>query len=158
MSDPWRIISLDPGGTTGVCEAQDSNEYGWQWKRYSLGEKDHHLTLWNALETFRPHYVICERFVYQRRDPTQGVSLELISRNYIGVAELYCQMYRKTVYPIVMQNVSDAKRMWSDQNLKTLGLWCPVEHERDATRHALLFITKNFKDMTFVEAAKRPES
>ncbi len=146
-----KVMALDPGGDTGFAQY---NTYTDHWLIGTLDEDNHHLSLWKLLNDTSPDVVICERFVYQRRDPTQGVSLELISRNYIGVIELWCQM-RKV--ELVMQNVSDAKRMWTNANLKKLGLYTSITHQQDAVRHALLYITKK-GDMSFIEKAKRPES
>lgn len=119
-------------------------------------ESNHHLALWKLLQEERPDIVVCERFVYQNREETP--TLELISRDYIGVITLWCFLNGKEP---VMQTVSDAKNQWNDKKLKILqsrGIPTPkVVHARDALRHLMLYLVKQ-KDYSFLRLTMPGES
>lgn len=142
-----RIISFDPGGTTGIALYDDEFEDGW--RRWSLGPGPHHLQLWSVLQN--EYDIVYETFNYQRRDVDKGVALELISRNYIGIIELRAAMsHSVNIYP-----QSPSRRMfWDDDKLRELGLWVSSPHERDATRHLLQHITFTLKDKRFLKRLK----
>lgn len=151
-----RIISLDPGGTTGIAiyddKAFDSEDL---WRRYSLGPKEHHAELWHELLTEGPfNAVVYENFLYQRRDVDAGVSLELISREYIGIIKLAHQRHPGETSKLVVQSPSIGKdtpgTFWNDKKLRQLGLWVSSEHERDATRHLLYYVSQTLKDRRFI--------
>jgi hypothetical protein len=132
-----KIVAFDPGGTTGwAMLSQD-----WSLTHGIFTEKDHHLALWKFLLINMPDIVVCERFVYQNREATP--TLELISRDYIGVITLWCQLYGKH---LEMQTVSDAKSQWPDKKLillKNQGQNMPkIVHAKDAMRHLMLYLVK----------------
>lgn len=137
------IVSLDPGGTTGV--AVWNAEYPHQIYTGNINGANHHLGLWEQLCETAPDIVVCERFNYQRRAMDKGVSLEIVSREYIGVAHLWCQYYKRR-----FELQQPAQRMfWSDSKLKDLYFWDKKSpHERDAVRHLLAFLLResDFKD------------
>jgi hypothetical protein len=85
---PIKVIALDPGGTTGWAKGLIRD-----YKMHAISGQDkwNHLELYNAIELFKPDIIICERFDYRKGGKKQ-VGVELISREYIGVVELYVQM------------------------------------------------------------------
>lgn len=147
-----RIISFDPGGTTGVAIYDDSIDFedtSQHWSRFELGPGDHHADLWATLllET----EIVYETFEYQRRDITKGVSLELVSREYIGIIKLHKKMYNGDGEPINLYPQKPSQRMfWTDEKLRELDLWVSSEHERDATRHLLYYISFTLSDTRFL--------
>jgi hypothetical protein len=145
-----RLISFDPGGTTGVAIYDDEfEEEGSAWSRFELGPQEHHADLWATL-TLETE-IVYETFDYQRRDIEFGVSLELISREYIGIIKLHQQMSEDQTVKLYPQK--PAQRMfWTDEKLKQLGLWVSSEHERDATRHLLYYISFTLGDQRFLYA------
>lgn len=149
-----KIVALDPGGTTGIAHTV----YDKRSKRFAkivtseLGPQEHHKELYRFLIDESPHVVVCERFIHQNRkdeDSAAGVgSVELISGEYIGVARLYCDLTDKTV---VLQTPAQAKKLWTDDKLKTLDLWIKGStHKRDAIRHLLYFITVELNSDQYV--------
>lgn len=154
-----RIVSLDPGGTTGVAIFDDidndpecvERRY-WEWKE--LGPESHHQALWELLVSDSPLYqhLVYETFNYQRREITRGVSLRLDSVEYIGIIKL--AIARSSYWGNTDLNVSaqspPTRMFWSDDKLKALDLWRSSPHERDATRHLLTYVTTTLKDRRFL--------
>lgn len=134
-----KIVALDPGGTTGWCELEDG-----YFSHAQLGPKPHHLELWNRLLATEPSVVVCETFKYY---PGQTHTV-LVSVEYIGVAHLYCQV---SGAPLVFQSPSQAKKFWTNDKLKSLGLFIPGKvHSMDATRHLLYYVTMTLKDNRYI--------
>lgn len=142
-----KVIALDPGGTTGYAimttEAARTDKENSTW---TFGELTggHHLALWDLLEAERPHYVIYERFQYQRRELDKGVSLVLVSVEYIGIIRLWLSMVERLGRPVydICQTPAQAKNLWTDDKLEKVGLYTKGSaHIRDATRHLLYWLT-----------------
>lgn len=148
-----KIVSFDPGGTTGVAIWEDG-----KWNRCSLGPKEHHYELWQFLirhgdaDTW-----VYETFNYQRRDITKGVSLELISREYIGIIKLAftrCASHWGGKTSELIPQSPPQRMFWTDDKLRELDLWVSSEHERDATRHLLYYLTFTCKDDRYLKRLK----
>jgi hypothetical protein len=164
---PFRILSLDPGKTSGwaYCEYRDSglppqgielDEFHFECGH--LGPEDHHLTLWNVLlNRYGPVFeerppplleVVCESFEFRQhinRDHSK-TKVELISKEYIGIVNLFCQVHNLTPH---FQTASAAKSLVPDKGpmanvkLKQLGVYQPVTHwvhAMDAMRHLLRYM------------------
>jgi hypothetical protein len=143
-----RILSLDPGGSTGWALYYDSLQGAWNFG--VIDDRDHHLTLWNLLHKTAPTLVLCEEFIYQRRELDKGVSLVLVSCEYIGIAKLYCDL--KGV-PFRLARLSEMK-FWGDDKLKKLGVYSSSVHSRDATRHLLWHLAFQKGERSWVEALR----
>ncbi len=148
------LMALDPGGSTGWCFATRSDT-GWSDIIYgTLDTAEHHDALWDMLDKIRPDVIVCENFNYRRNDIDKGVSVELVSREYIGIVKLWC---RKNRVSFVLQQPPDMA-LWSDDMLRRAGLWIPGKgnrHARDAMRHFLFFVTTTMVDLTFVRKTRR---
>jgi hypothetical protein len=147
-----RIVAFDPGGTTGIAIFDDTHDEA-SWTRMSLGPDEHHAALWSFLAM--ENHIVYETFDYQRRDVEFGVSLELISREYIGIIKLHKQYSEDGGDPpeVKLYPQKPAQRMfWTDEKLKTLGLWVSSEHERDATRHLLYHLCFTLNDKRYLYA------
>jgi len=147
-------LALDPGGTTGWASFQPST-VRFEWGKLATDDGDadipgHHRALWNLLEhmhglAYPNEYltVICEKFNYQRRDITKGIQLELISRNYIGIVELFCKQRPKSTY--LFMHELGFKTFWlKSDKIKVVG-WPTSQHERDALAHLLYHLTFTLK-------------
>lgn len=155
QSTGLKIIAFDPGGTTGWAghrvRPRDHPMSEWAGGQFSPDDDvhpvvnpaaehcGHHKHLFEWLHKMKPNVVVCERFVYEIRR-NQGVDMPgvvLISRDYIGVIELYCKM---TLTPLFMRT-RNALHLWDDEKLKKLGLYTAgARHRNDATRHLLDYI------------------
>jgi hypothetical protein len=132
-----RIIALDPGGTTGVATYETEHQI---WDHCQIGPAEHHNALWNYLTDTEPDVIIYERFMYQRRELTRGVTLNLDAVEYIGVVKLWYSQHVNV--ELVCQTPHQAKMFWDDEKLKTVGLYITgAPHANDATRHLLYYLT-----------------
>jgi hypothetical protein len=108
LESKWdRIIALDPGGTTGVCEWNKGVDL---IQAYQVGPDEHHFWLNGHLDMFvmgahlddpedwdlkmferlcNRVLVICETF--EHRQNLQKAKVELVSREYIGIVRLAAQ-------------------------------------------------------------------
>src|SRR6266496_5385448 len=162
----FRILALDPGGVTGwatytALKMRDpfTNEYEYlneDWTGGQLGNFDgkkwkpakHHNELETLLGMQHVHdfTVVCEAFDY-RNESRSG--LVLMSREYIGVVERFCQ---ERNVPLVMQSASvgkiTKKGFVRKENLERLGLWVKGggstwDHMMDSYGHLLQYMIKN---------------
>jgi hypothetical protein len=148
---PFRIVAYDPGGTTGVATAEwEPTTEGEQltsieqikFNRYSLGPHEHHTQLWRDLQTGNYTDIAWESFEFRQHlltddegNPIAKMKVELISREYIGILRLFCEISNTRFH---YRTASSAKRFITPDMLKQVGLWIPGEshkHEMDATRH-----------------------
>ena len=152
-----KIIAVDPGGTTGIAEYDTVTE---DLLQFQIGPDEHHLELYRYLWAAQPDILICERFNYQRRELDKGVSLVLISREYIGVCKLYIRATaeaRENETSWAMQQPA-AMSLFTDRKLKRIGVYRPaMVHANDATRHLFYYMTTEMKDNKWVNAAREPE-
>lgn len=137
------IVSIDPGGTTGVAI---KNDIGWIFDQ--LGPHDHHRSLLNLLKDSEPDVVVCEDFIYQRRNKVNLKPVE-----YIGIVKYYVSM---SYCKLEMQSPS-LRGFWTDARLKQLKLYnVAMRHANDATRHLLYYLTRN-GDNTYLENLARKD-
>lgn len=143
-----KVIAFDPGGTTGWCMIHSPHAIptieDTEWTFGQLGPEAHHLSLWNFCLQERPHFVIWERFMYQRRELDKGVSLVQVSLEYIGILKLFIDYADSLDWDVgeYEQTPAQAKNFWDDQKLKHLGLYHKSSpHIRDATRHMLYWLS-----------------
>ena len=149
-----RVLSFDPGGSTGWALYEESGALPYaglkRWAFGTLGPEPHHKALWDLMHGIAPTLVIWEEFIYQRRELDRGVSLELISRNYIGIMELYCELRAVNGY----ESRLAYKKFWDDTKLGKVNLYSQTKHSRDATRHLLYYLTFVKKDPRWIQALK----
>jgi len=130
-----------------------------EFRRITLGPGAHHYVLYGLLEnheTYPWDAIIYERFMYQRRELTKGVSLNQDALEYIGIIKLVHQLAMSACRPstLIEQTPAMAKNFWTDDKLKKLDLWSTVTHERDATRHMLYYLTFTLKDQKYLQMLK----
>lgn len=151
---PFRVMSLDPGGTTGVAQcffdggiltSVDQLEF----KSYELGPDEHHEDLWHTLNYWNITQLVCESFEFRQHIDKDKAKhkVELISREYIGIAKLFAEI---NVVPFSMHTASAAKGLIPDKGpqkdvkLKQLG-WnnsSPGNHANDAARHLVYYLVR----------------
>lgn len=135
------LMSFDPGGSTGwAYYRRDKHSFHWG----VLDNDDHYTTLWNLLHNAQPDLVVCEEFTSLH--PMHNKGVELISRNYIGVIELYCRLNTVPLYMSALAN----KQFWDNTKLKKVSLDPGVSHSRDAMRHLLAFLTFKEENHTWL--------
>lgn len=167
-----KILSLDPGGTTGYswCELDPGDKkqipefYGGQ-----IGPGKHHLDLFNLLQEGWD-VVVCESFEYRMvaidDDKTGTVYspvIELISKEYIGVVELWSQGTQTgRAAKIVFQKPAVAvgqKTFWTKEKMVKMGVYKSGErHRNDATRHLLHYTVTKLGYRAILSYLRRPPS
>jgi hypothetical protein len=176
------VLALDPGGSTGwaayhaevVMAGLDQPEFYNQFiNQGQLGPQEHHLDLWNLLGDMHVanYVIVCESFEYRRE---QRDNVVLISKEYIGVVNLFVQERSKTlprgfVLEHVPQNAATGKSFWypkvkgkkdswDGSRLKHLGLYQPTtqgRHKNDATAHLLQWLSEGpFKQRQWYQKIK----
>lgn len=104
MNINYRVVALDPGGTTGWFQYDaeympdinipDKRELiSWKTTPLHFGPHDHHEELYAALESSQIHdyYLAYESFEFRNFDKKYRDNINLMSREYIGVAKLFAQ-------------------------------------------------------------------
>ncbi len=133
---PQKIMSFDPGYTTGVAIREDGGLTLVQLK--GLGP------VWRLLHDVVPDVIVYEKFFYQRRD-----KVDLRPVEAIGLIKLYAELKQ---IPIYGQAPQQAKRFWTDSKVKKLDFWVAGEpHAMDALRHLLYYEAFNLHDKALLE-------
>ena len=141
-----KVVSIDPGVTTGLA-IHEVHEGGVnpEWLMSELGPDKHHKTLWDFFTSVLPDVIVCERFDYQNVThmgaEMPGIRLE--SREYIGICELYTQMFSTCTLAMSPRTNKGKKAFFSPDKLKALGLYrAPSgrQHMNDATAHLLHYV------------------
>jgi len=134
-SSMGRVISLDPGGTTGYTLAYKDGPH--LYVAPCQAELDHH-GIYNLLTDNMPKHVICEDFEY--RPGIARPYIVLVSLEYIGVVKLWCAVGARPT-PLFMQKAAQAigdNNFFNDLRLKRMGLYKRgVPHGLDSMRHFL---------------------
>lgn len=153
------IVSIDPGGTTGVASYKllpkgkpNANIYYYDYADMvdgkEFGPHEHFRELWVYLTNLNPDAVICEEFT----GPDNEAAV-LTSCYYIGVVKLYCQLTKK---PLSIRSREFKDVLWlKGDALKKFGLYRPGQpHRNDATRHLIHYIVCDLKRKEILEVLK----
>lgn len=150
------VVSLDPGGRTGWATFNTKTKFfeGGQFNNTD----GHHKELWEFLVRLYALYcndelspnemiVVIESFEFRNDIKTEGrEGLELVSREYIGIARLFSEIYG---VKLIQQMPGHALRFVSNEKLDKLGLLeghKPVSsvYNKDyiaAMKHLIFFLT-----------------
>lgn len=143
------IIAFDPGGSTGWKSLESFPNGEIEFREGCLGPHRHHVELWELLIDLAPNLVVAESF-----ENRGNIAASLISRNYLGIIELYCAIEETQ---LVMQSAAEGKAFWNDDKLKRVTLWSSNKHTRDATRHLLHFISFSLGNDRWIRLLKPKE-
>lgn len=154
---PFRILALDPGGTTGwaYCKYDGNPELDFEYTSGHLGPNEHHSDLFEFVTGLArlnsPNdaelQLVCESFEFRQHINHGGAKtkVELISKEYIGITTLIAEQLKLT---LKFQTASAAKTLIPDkgpqanEKLKLVGVYKPVTswvHAMDAMRHLLRY-------------------
>lgn len=136
-------LALDPGGTTGCAIFNGNHDDGISTWEDVYDE----YTLHDTLESTKPDIIICENFLWQPRNKVDFRPVKAL-----GIIEGYCT---HSGTKLVMQNPSTGKGFWTNAKLKACGEYVVgSEHERDAVRHLLHYLSFKVKDMHWIRLLK----
>lgn len=129
-----KVIAFDPGVTTGFAVGEIDESSGLMKVQTAQAKLDH-KDLWSWLNNFKPDHIVCERFDF-RQGARSG--LELISRELIGIIELYCQSNDCKLKMQSPGQVIGDKCYWSDAKLKQTSIYRRGNiHANEAAKHLL---------------------
>ena len=159
---PFNILALDPGGTTGWAWASlhmDQLDHPTLIKLQDIyietgefGPEEHHRELYQFVRAAitrldTPLEVVSEPFHYRQNVVGEGAAgfrgkVELISAEYIGVIKLACSQLGLTYYDRFVPG--EAKRYVPNSKLDKLG-WLqtpphPMRHRNDALRQLVKYL------------------
>lgn len=158
------ILGLDPGGTTGWAlytadvihslegERPTPEYYNEKFNAGQIGPGPHHRQLWGLLEqwTVTNTIFVCESFEFRRNERDRNrTNIVLDSKEYIGVVNLYQQMFEHTTHPqigleVVYQTAATGKGFWTDTKLQMVKKFSTPKtkwpHANDAMRHLLHYM------------------
>lgn len=134
-----RIMSIDPGVTSGMCYAKiDQAITDSVLEFYPFEAIDDVEEMWDRIEAFKPRYIVCEDFEF--RAGTRRTGLVLFSVQLIGIVNLYCLKAQQSA--VFLQKASTGKSYYTDATLKKNGFYRKgAPHGMDATRHLLHWFT-----------------
>lgn len=123
-----KLLSLDPGGTTGWSYFNGLMRIEWGQKPISNMEE--------FLERYEIDHLVCEGYViYKGKEKVQG---SLLTPRLIGQVEAFAL---HADIPLTKQLAVSVKRFCSDEKLKDWGLYVPGRpHATDSTRHACYWL------------------
>lgn len=138
-SDFIKILSLDPGVTTGVCVGGYQNnvlKLLVDQKQWTVGMLHGYLGefLSDNSRELQTIHIVYEDFSYRNR---ARAGLDLTPVKLIGIIELYREWYEPFV-TFTKQSAAAGKGFFTDEKLKDLNCYTVgKQHGRDATRHLL---------------------
>lgn len=130
------ILSLDPGGTTGVAlfeVTEDDAELIWV-KQIEGGLQGFLNFHWDVLEGMNIDMIVCESFTL--REGIYGADLSPVS--IIGALE--------ALYPTteLVYQEPKLKPLVDNERLKKMGLYLTAKpHGMDAVRHGIIYLRNN---------------
>lgn len=173
MNINFRVVGLDPGGTTGWFQfdaekdalSKDLKFVEWKITPLQFGPHEHHGELYAALEHSHIHdyYLVYESFEF--RQNKQRDNINLMSREYIGVAKLFA--YERGLYHngrVVSYTAGTSKGFIPDKRvgglaanakLRAMGWYFPgMKHSSDAARVAAYFMINRLGQKWLLESWK----
>lgn len=130
-----RVVSIDPGGTNGICIAECEPSGEWDIKFVDGLEKH---DLYRKLEEVPAAntFLVYETYRLYESKAKVMIGNEFETVQIIGVIKYICE---KRDIPYVDSPTSN-KAFFTDQRLKDMGLYIPIDHKRDAIRHFLYWL------------------
>lgn len=134
--DTVRVMSVDPGGTTGYTYARIMDG---KVEAFPFQLPDDVDEFWQRLVKFSPDQIVMENFEFRGRART---GLNLFPVQLIGVARLYELTVAKRTCVVHLQSASMGKGYYTDVQLKNKKMYKRgVSHGMDAMRHFLHWTT-----------------
>ncbi len=134
-----RVLSIDPGGTNGICEAVKE---GKDWNIVDVDAVDADKlfeTVRNfGLGRYRDDelLIIYEQYKLYSDKADAMIGNEFETVQVIGVIKYLTKRRNMNLISSPTSN----KAFWGDKRLHEMGLYVPIEHKRDAIRHFLYWL------------------
>lgn len=135
---PARLLSLDPGETTGWCLFVDGEIK--EWGQLDTKEK-YQQTIMDFFKLHQPTHVVCEDYKVYEHKLKQHAWASLHTPQLIGAIKMLAVQYD---IPMQLHMASIAKGFCTDDKLKRWGIYqTGMRHARDAIRHACYYLLLN---------------
>lgn len=149
------ILGLDPGGTTGWCK-YNSSDNTYQFDQMDTSTRDMRVDFGNRLakvmRTYDDLTILCEKFEFRKTDQHRD-KIDYTPGTVIGIVErVYASDYTYQTQLLIMQSADQAKEFWDDDKLRRVGLWkgTGAKHAMDALRHVLYYRTFTLGDQSML--------
>lgn len=150
---PKRLLSLDPGHTTGVAFFENGTLTDWKQivtieddpKKIHGQFKENWWEVDSLMELYDPTVIICENYrVYQHKlDQHANSGVETL--RLIGGVDYYADRHN---VPIRYQMATEHKGFCTDKKLQQWDYWKPgMRHSRDAIRAGTYFLLFNKEEL-----------
>lgn len=132
-----RVLSFDPGGTTGWCCMDKQDDKKMPGILVARGDIPDWHGVAELIREYKPDVVTFEVFrLYASKAQSKSWDTFLVVE-VIGVIKYLCECWD---IRLVEQTPSEGKQFFNTEKLKVLGLYQSVTHINDATGHALYFL------------------
>lgn len=136
LSPSGKLLSLDPGHTTGWSVFQDGDfvEGGQIQSNPDISYKP----VVSFINQIAPDEVVMEKYTIYQHKLKQHAGSDVPTLRLIGALEL---IFEIRGVPITYQTAAQAKGFCDDKKLKAWGLWKNQQkHYHDSLRHALYYL------------------
>lgn len=140
---PFKVLAIDPGVTTGYCQAI---VYGGKLSYYTFQMTDEVDDLWRRLQDEAPSFIICEDFEFRGGHHKAATGINYFPLQLIGVARLYAELQPAGQCACILQKPAQGKAYYTNPVLKAQGhlprgAATNVHHGIDAMRHLFQWFT-----------------
>lgn len=136
-----RILSFDPGGTTGCALFDSDGVEGHSGDFHSWQEDSFESCVREADTRIRfkaPDVLLAERFTIRANSHKLSATAFEETTDTIGAVRLLALRYD---IPFVRQSPAQAKSFGTDEKLRKIGWYRPaLGHGNDASRHVLVYL------------------
>lgn len=123
-----KLLAFDPGQTTGWARFEDTILTG-------AGTLSGLGAVWGLLTDFKPDKIVMEGFRLYPGRAAAKIYSSFPEIEVIGVIRLFAELHGIV---LIEELASEAKQRYPDDRLKSMDLYIPNKHARDAVRHGLL--------------------
>lgn len=135
------VLSIDPGKNCGTAywECDSVGNYHQIWVKNLTKEE-----LFEVLKHEPIDYIVYEGYRLYANMAKTMIGNDFETPQIIGVIKFIAS---ERGIPTYMQ-MATAKKIWTDDRLRHMGLYCSIDHRRDAIRHFLnwYYITMKYGD------------
>jgi hypothetical protein len=148
-----KVLSLDPGESTGYCIVD------WPFKRQIKPREDlssylvdygqivgkdimkHYKEIVKLIKEHNPDVIVYEKFLLYGHRAESQIGSDMFTPQVIGQIRVLAAQHGK---PEISNTAQVAKLFYTDSKLREHNMWQPgMRHARDAIRHALYAIDFN---------------
>jgi hypothetical protein len=148
-----KYLSIDPGGTTGVCR-YDSDSRDFWLHQIPTTTVDEYGKFWKFLAYEHQAGVktlICEQFNFRLQERTR-TKINYTPAELIGIVKLFSWTFGLDLhFQMAAEGAIGPNVFWTEQKIRKLGLWkTSSPHAMDALGHMLQYVSFKENDKYFI--------